>query len=258
MKPSEYWPSANRPPNVSDTLVRMNKHQLRSERTRQRIVDAAELLFAPSGSAGVSLRQIAAAIGIDLSLVTYHFESKETLYRAVIDRLYLEFTNIRIARLDALEREKSNPTIIELFDVLVTSWFDLLFGPAPHRAGLLIRGLNFEYDPDNEAEWISDPFAKRFLTAVSKAAPECPTPHVHWTYHFFTGAIVYCINASHRVKRLSPAICNISSRKAVRQALLQLVEDAFHLRAQGAASKRQTSKRTRKRVRRKGGRIADL
>jgi AcrR family transcriptional regulator len=224
----------------------VNKHQLRSERTRQRIVDAAELLFAPSGSAGVSLRQIAAAIDVDLSLVTYHFESKEALYHAVIDRLYLEFTNIRIGHLDALERSKSNPTIIELFDVLVTSWFDFLSGPAPHRAQLLIRGLNTEYHPENEAEWISDPFAKRFLAAVSKAAPDFPTAHVHWTYHLFTGAIVYCINSPQRVSRLSSGICNITSRKSVRQALLKLVEDAFHIREPAPAAKRQTTKRARR------------
>jgi AcrR family transcriptional regulator len=231
-------------------IPRSNKHQLRSEKTRKRILDAAELLFAPAGSAGVSMRQIAAAIDVDLSLVTYHFESKDALYHEVIDRTYRDFTNRRMKLLDAVELAKPNPTIIELFDVLITAWFEMLNGPNSHHVQLLYRGLNYEYHPDSEAEWISDPFAKRFLAAVCKAAPGFPESHIHWTYHLFTGAIVYCMNVPQRVRRLSRGICNIDSRAATRDALLRLVTDGFSLQASAAASRK---RRTPKHAARRGG-----
>jgi AcrR family transcriptional regulator len=195
-----------------------NKHQICSERTRQTIVDAAEPLFAPHGYAGASMRQIAAAVGVDLSLVMYHFESKEALYRAVLERIYMQFVDRRIELMDALEQRRANPTVIELFEILITSWFEVHFGNNPHVARLLIRGLN-EYPPHNEAEWISDPFAKRFLAALCKAAPQLSREHVHWTLHFLTGAIAYCILGEDRVRRLSPGICNIDSRGSVRKSL---------------------------------------
>jgi len=209
--------------------VRPNKHQERSERTRQRILDAAEILFAPAGSGGVSMRQVAAAVGVDLSLVTYHFKSKDELHHAVIERAYVDFTDQRLKRLDALESRKAPPTVLELFDVLINCWFDLLSGKMPHRAQLLVRGLNPDSYAKEDSDWISDPFAKRFLNDLSKAAPNVPISKVHWAYHFFTGSIVYCVGTSYRIRRLSAGVCNIDSRKALRQALLEFVKDAFDI-----------------------------
>src|SRR5688572_21023919 len=58
-----------------------------SERnTRDRILDAAELLFAEEGLHAVSVRQIAAAAGVPIGLITYHFDTKDGLYRAVFER----------------------------------------------------------------------------------------------------------------------------------------------------------------------------
>jgi AcrR family transcriptional regulator len=54
--------------------------------TRDRILDAAEMLFAEDGLHAVSIRQIAAAADVPFGLVRYHFESKDGLYRAVFNR----------------------------------------------------------------------------------------------------------------------------------------------------------------------------
>ena len=205
------------------------------------------------------MRQIAAAVGVDLSLVTYHFESKEALYRAVLERIYTQFVNRRIELMDALERRKTNPTVIELFEILITSWFEVRFGNTPHHARFLIRRLN-EFPLHNQAEWISDPFAKRFLAALCKAAPQFSSEHVHWTLHFFTGAIAYCILGEDRVRRLSPGICNIDSRKSVRRALLRLVADSLAVGKQWSTPRKipTLNKRTDKTVNRNRGRRIGL
>ncbi len=53
---------------------------------RNAILDAAEALFAQSGFDGVPIREVAKRAGVALSLVTYHFPSKERLIDAVITR----------------------------------------------------------------------------------------------------------------------------------------------------------------------------
>ena len=54
--------------------------------TKDKLMDAAEKLFARRGFHGTSLRDITAAAGVDLALVNYHFGSKKRLLAAVIER----------------------------------------------------------------------------------------------------------------------------------------------------------------------------
>ena len=54
--------------------------------TKERILDAAERLFAERGFAATSLRSITAAAGVNLAAVNYHFRSKEALLEAVFTR----------------------------------------------------------------------------------------------------------------------------------------------------------------------------
>lgn len=58
------------------------------ERTRAQIVDAAVSTFAEHGFEGAGTRAIAARAGVTQGLVTYHFESKDELWRAAADRVF--------------------------------------------------------------------------------------------------------------------------------------------------------------------------
>ena len=59
----------------------------KGELTAGRILDAAEELFSERGYAGTSLREVAAVVGIRIPSLYNHFESKETLYAAVLERV---------------------------------------------------------------------------------------------------------------------------------------------------------------------------
>ena len=54
--------------------------------TKNRILDAAERLFADKGFDATSLRMITAAAEVNLAAVNYHFQSKEALLQAVYAR----------------------------------------------------------------------------------------------------------------------------------------------------------------------------
>jgi TetR/AcrR family transcriptional regulator, regulator of cefoperazone and chloramphenicol sensitivity len=61
-----------------------NDHQ--QPGTRERLLDAAERLFAARGFAGTSVREIAEEAGTNLGAINYHFRSKENLYAEVFSR----------------------------------------------------------------------------------------------------------------------------------------------------------------------------
>jgi AcrR family transcriptional regulator len=55
--------------------------------TRERILDAAEELFAQRGYAATPLEDIAGGVGIRGPAIFRHFKNKQALYEAVVDRL---------------------------------------------------------------------------------------------------------------------------------------------------------------------------
>lgn len=59
---------------------------LPSPQTRERILDVAEALFAARGFAGTSMRDIAGAADLTAASLYNHFEGKEALYAAVLER----------------------------------------------------------------------------------------------------------------------------------------------------------------------------
>jgi AcrR family transcriptional regulator len=61
---------------------------LHGEATRARIVAAAVKAFAEKGFEAASTRQIARSAGIEQGLLTYHFPSKDALWRAAADRVF--------------------------------------------------------------------------------------------------------------------------------------------------------------------------
>lgn len=70
---------------------RTRARQQRAEDTRQAILDAATIEFADNGYDGAATRAVAARAGVNQPLVTYHFGSKEGLWRAVIQTLIAEY-----------------------------------------------------------------------------------------------------------------------------------------------------------------------
>jgi AcrR family transcriptional regulator len=55
--------------------------------TRDRLIEAAKVIFADKGYEAASVREITAAAAANLGAITYHFGSKQGLYEAVLDSL---------------------------------------------------------------------------------------------------------------------------------------------------------------------------
>src|ERR1035438_4318422 len=76
--------------------------------TKDKLMDAAEKLFARRGYHGTSLRDITGAVGVDVALVNYHFGSKKRLLEVVLERRGNILNEERLRRL-AEVRERAAP-----------------------------------------------------------------------------------------------------------------------------------------------------
>src|ERR1700752_4573013 len=68
-----------------------------SEVTRERIMKAAERLFAESGYDGTSIRAIVAKAKVNQAAINYHFEGKDGLYREVLRTAFRALTDDQLA-----------------------------------------------------------------------------------------------------------------------------------------------------------------
>jgi AcrR family transcriptional regulator len=98
---------------------------------RERLLDAAERLFAERGITGVSLREITEAAGQrNASVVQYHFGSRAGLVAAVVERHMTTVDAARSARLDAATAEGRTPDVHEAMGILVAPLAERLSLPS--------------------------------------------------------------------------------------------------------------------------------
>lgn len=81
-------------------LVEPRKLLGRDER-QQSILRGAAAAFARSGFAGTSMDDVAAEVGVSRLIVYRHFESKEELYRSVLERVFDRHAHTFVAGLEA-------------------------------------------------------------------------------------------------------------------------------------------------------------
>ena len=74
-----------------------------AEATRTRIVDSAVKAFADKGFEGASTREIAQAAGVEQGLLTYHFPTKDELWRAAANQVFAVLRGSVGERLASLE-----------------------------------------------------------------------------------------------------------------------------------------------------------
>ncbi len=68
----------------------MNKRDERREQTRAKILEAALTVFSDRGFSAAGTREIAKKAGVNQGLITYHFKSKENLWREAATRIFAE------------------------------------------------------------------------------------------------------------------------------------------------------------------------
>jgi AcrR family transcriptional regulator len=74
-----------------------------SEVTRERIMKAAERLFAESGYDGTSIRAIVAKAKVNQAAINYHFEGKDGLYREVLRVAFRALTEHQLEHAEELK-----------------------------------------------------------------------------------------------------------------------------------------------------------
>jgi AcrR family transcriptional regulator len=169
--------------------------------TRERILDAAEALFAEHGFDGTSLRTITGEAGVHLAAVNYHFGSKQGLVAAVLARILGPINDERLRRLDAVEAGgpvASVPAVLEAFLLPpLAAWEHQHEEQGARRMRLLAR--LYGGAPPELREVLFAQFGevfRRFRAAFGKALPHLPEAELSWRIHLVVGAMVHALHVA--------------------------------------------------------------
>lgn len=190
--------------------------------TKDRILDAAEELFAEHGFAATSMRQLTQAAGVNLAAVHYHFGSKEALAFAVIARRFHPINEERVALLDELEA-KSEPTLEDLLTVFVGPV--LKMHSSPDRGVTLIFRLMMRLFAGSESfasehRKLFQRTAERFFPALMKVLPELDERTFFWRLNFTVSVMGMSMSDPKRLELISDGHCDPHDHD---QALGQMV-----------------------------------
>jgi AcrR family transcriptional regulator len=170
--------------------------------TKDRILGAAEVLFAQRGFDGASLRQLTTAAGVNLAAVNYHFGSKEKLVEQVFRRR-LDALNAR--RMDALATiEGRADTTLE--DVLAAYIRPALELSHDDNGALFMRVLAraFAEHDDRLRQFLSEnygPVMRQFTAEFARLLPQLPKRELYWRIDLVTGALTHAMSGFGMIQR---------------------------------------------------------
>ena len=171
--------------------------------TKDRILGAAEELFAQHGFAGTSLRQVTSRADVNIAAVNYHFGSKENLVNEVFRRRMDEMSAQRLAQLKgALEAHPG-----ELEPVLA-AFVEPALALARDRqgGGAFIRVIARAYAEKNDSlrKFLSDQYGhvpREFAKAIAICIPSLGKEQLYWRLDFLAGALTYAMADFGLIKR---------------------------------------------------------
>ena len=204
----------------------------RREESREKILDAAERLFAQGGFNGVSTKQIAQAGEFDASLMHYYFENKEGLFRAVIERRAESVNRIRLESLKRYSDEAGETVTVEgvLRAYLEPTFAYVMAGGNSFKDYLsIIAHVNstpaaiipgFETSP-------FDPAVREFLSMIGRAAPDRTEAEIFWFYHMLSGAITLTWARTGRIDALSEGLCRSDDLESACREMIAVFADGL-------------------------------
>ena len=214
--------------------------------TREKLLAAAERLFAERGYTRVSVRAIAAAAGANWSLVGYYFRGKEGLLSEIYRR---HCSTLNAERLKLLGEARRSPekleAVIEAFVRPALAEIQTLGGQSTFSR---LRAMLAAEDSTLLNHLVADNFnlsSRTFVAALRECLPDLPHDEVLWRFHFMLGTIYYSAASPQRIKTFSRGRCDPGNIDATLRHLVPFLAAGFRSGRAAVARPRTRRHRTK-------------
>jgi AcrR family transcriptional regulator len=161
--------------------------------TRERLLEAAENLFADRGCAAVSVRDIAAEAEVNVAAVNYHFQGKDNLYHEVLRRVMLRKQERYLAAVQK-QLDRGPMTLADIVRIFFQTHFE---DTLKHRSGsnflkLLVREIHHgTSESAPHLQQILQPMWDQIASALQAAEPQIREDQVGWIMGSLHGQLVH-------------------------------------------------------------------
>ena len=190
-----------------------------SDLTRNAILEAAERLYAISGFADVTLRDIVAAANVNLAAVNYHFGSKDELIAELFITRSLATNRERLSELkQAEQRGGGRAEIGAILRALVGPTLRGCLGPERERstaARFMIRASIETVAPIRRIKNREIDHLKKFAAAMRRSLPHRNEVDLYWGLHFALAMAHQTIRDSERLTKLSDGSCDLNDVEGI-------------------------------------------
>ena len=221
------------------------KRAQRSFATSERILDAAEELFARHGIYGVTVREIAALANVDTALLHYYFESKRGVFDAVFARRADLLNSERMRELDRYEAENDGRYELES---VISAYLRPMFGLI-RQGGQGWRNFcafigNASSAPELTEQFAQtfDPVVKRVIAILRKAMPDADEADLFWSYHMFLGSVTIATMDTGAIERVSGGLCRSQDLDQIEPRLVKYSAQGFRAVCSGRVAVRRIEK----------------
>ena len=206
-----------------------------AEKTKKRILDTAERLFAQKGFHNTSLREITREAGVNIASVNYHFGTREALIREVILRRLVPINRDRLKLLESLRNAASDtsntasrrPRVRDILAAFVEPSIKFLKTEPAACDFVRIMGQGMA-DPDETIRRLFmeqvRPVFHTMAELMALALPTLPPSVIHVRLHCFIGAFAHWMRLLGSVSLLSGAEMIPDSHEQVMNELLSFCE----------------------------------
>ena len=203
-------------------LMEARKPSDSGQTARDRILDAAEEAFAADSFTGASMKAISLRAGVAQGLLHYHFDNKEGLYAAVIERRSGLINAERLARLDAVDPATPD-AVAQILRALMEPPLGPLGGGRAYSR--ILAGLTAGDARDAELVRLHyDATAARFIDALGAALPGASRAAISWGYSLAIGTLVAAVANNGRPERLGGVDPAATSPEDVLDILVTYIE----------------------------------
>jgi AcrR family transcriptional regulator len=201
------------------------------EVTRERMLDAAEELFATHGFHGTSLRDVAREVEAPIALVTYHFVSKDNLFDRVIERRASSMAVLRLKALDEARGAAGDGMIPleQLIEGYVWPFIERSThgGPGWKNYSQLVARLanSLNWTPVISKHY--DAVARQYLAEFRRSLPKAREADIFHAFSFMVGTMVATVAEPGRVENLSLGKQHASDLEGVFKVMVPFLTAGF-------------------------------
>jgi AcrR family transcriptional regulator len=194
--------------------------------TTDRILDAAERLFADHGFEGTSIREIVDAAKVNLAAIHYHFRSKEALLEAVLTRRISIVNEGRLQRLAEAEAAAAPrpPSVEQIVRALIIPTVEFAQRNESGATFVQLMSRMFTEPRFSLTNFLGRKFGEtitRFSAALVRALPQLPREVVLWRAFFTIGAMHHLLCSPNKIDLLAKGLRGSTSDTEMTEYLVQ-------------------------------------